>query len=88
MARDYKREYDIFHSPDAAANRRANGLPPLSSKVIGTKPRHRRNAANKKLKPPPGKDVHHKVSIKRGGGDRPSNLAVRDRSSNRADKES
>jgi|TARA_R100000458_G_C8042226_1_gene93079 5-methylcytosine-specific restriction endonuclease McrA len=47
------------------------------------KHRAMRNAANRKLKPGPGKEVDHKKSLSKGGSNRRSNLRVVSRRTNR-----
>lgn len=47
------------------------------------KDRAKRNAANRKLKPGPGKEVDHKVPLSKGGGNGKSNLRVVTRAANR-----
>jgi 5-methylcytosine-specific restriction endonuclease McrA len=47
------------------------------------KARAKRNAANRKLKPGPGKEVDHKVPLSKGGGNGKSNLRVVTRAANR-----
>ena len=45
--------------------------------------RAKRNAANKKLKPGPGKEVDHKVPLSKGGTNGKSNIRVVSRATNR-----
>ena len=47
------------------------------------KNRAKRNAANRKLKPGPGKEVDHKVPMSKGGGNGRKNLRVVSRKTNR-----
>ncbi len=47
------------------------------------KARAKRNAANRKLKPGPGKEVDHKKPLSKGGSNKKSNLRVVSRSTNR-----
>ena len=47
------------------------------------KNRAKRNAANRKLKPGPGKEVDHKKPMSKGGGNGKKNLRVVTRKSNR-----
>jgi 5-methylcytosine-specific restriction endonuclease McrA len=47
------------------------------------KARAKRNAANKKLKPGPGKEVDHKRPLSKGGSNKRSNLRVVSRKTNR-----
>ena len=48
-----------------------------------TKNRAKRNAANRKLKPGPGKEVDHKIPLSKGGGGGRKNLRVVSRRTNR-----
>ena len=45
--------------------------------------RAKRNAANRELKPGPGKEVDHLVPLSKGGGNSRKNLRVVSRSTNR-----
>ena len=45
--------------------------------------RAKRNAANRKLKPGPGKEVDHKTPLSKGGGNGKKNLRVVSRATNR-----
>ena len=63
--RNYRKEYDDYHSKPAQKKRRAS-----------------RNAANRKLKPSKGKEVHHKNGNPRDN--RPKNLTVQRQSKNRS----
>ena len=47
------------------------------------KDRAKRNAANRKLKPGPGKEVDHKKPLSKGGSNSKKNLRVVSRSTNR-----
>jgi len=47
------------------------------------KDRAKRNAANRKLKPGPGKEVDHKTPLSKGGGNGKDNLRVVSRAVNR-----
>lgn len=47
------------------------------------KARAKRNAANRTLKPGPGKEVDHKKPLSRGGTNKKGNLRVVSRSTNR-----
>ena len=47
------------------------------------KNRAKRNAANRKLKPGPGKEVDHKRPMSKGGGNGKKNLRVVTRTANR-----
>ena len=47
------------------------------------KNRAKRNAANRKLKPGPGKEVDHKRPLSKGGGNGKKNLRVVSRTTNR-----
>jgi 5-methylcytosine-specific restriction endonuclease McrA len=47
------------------------------------KNRAKRNAANRKLKPGPGKEVDHKKPMSKGGGNGRKNLRVVSRKTNR-----
>ena len=47
------------------------------------KNRAKRNAANRKLKPGPGKEVDHKKPMSKGGGNGKKNLRVVTRKANR-----
>ena len=47
------------------------------------KNRAKRNAANRKMKPGPGKEVDHKVPLSKGGGNGKKNLRVVYRKTNR-----
>ena len=52
-------------------------------KAVQKKRRAKRNAANRKLKPGPGKEVDHKVPLSKGGGSGRKNLRVVTRKANR-----
>jgi len=47
------------------------------------KNRAKRNAANRKMKPGPGKEVDHKRPLSKGGGNGKKNLRVVSRTTNR-----
>jgi 5-methylcytosine-specific restriction endonuclease McrA len=53
------------------------------SSTTAKKNRAKRNAANRKLKPGPGKEVDHKKPLSKGGGNGKKNLRVVSRSANR-----
>jgi len=52
-------------------------------KAVQKKRRAKRNAANRKLNPGPGKEVDHKVPMSKGGGNGRKNLRVVSRKTNR-----
>jgi len=53
------------------------------SSTAAKKARAKRNAANRMLKPGPGKEVDHKTPLSKGGSNKKSNLRVVSRSVNR-----
>ena len=53
------------------------------AKAKQKKNRAKRNAANRKMKPGPGKEVDHKVPLSKGGGNGKKNLRVVSRKTNR-----
>jgi 5-methylcytosine-specific restriction endonuclease McrA len=53
------------------------------SSTTARKNRAKRNAANRKLKPGPGKEVDHKTPLSKGGGNGKKNLRVVSRATNR-----
>lgn len=53
------------------------------AKSVQKKRRAKRNAANRKLKPGPGKEVDHKKPLSKGGGNGKKNLRVVSRTANR-----
>ena len=53
------------------------------AKSVQKKRRAKRNAANRKLKPGPGKEVDHKKPLSKGGTNGKKNLRVVTRSANR-----
>ncbi len=53
------------------------------AKAKQKKNRAKRNAANRKLKPGPGKEVDHKRPMSKGGGNGKKNLRVVTRTANR-----
>jgi len=53
------------------------------AKAVQKKRRAKRNAANRKLKPGPGKEVDHKRPMSKGGGNGKKNLRVVTRKANR-----
>jgi hypothetical protein len=72
MPRDYKREYEKYHSSEKQKKRRA------------ARNKARRQAERDgKVRKGDGKDVHHKDHNPRNNGKK--NLSVKDASSNRAD---
>jgi len=71
--RDYKKEREKYHSrPEQMANNRAR------------KKARRELEAEGKVKPFDGKEVDHKIPLKRGGGNGRKNLRVQERSTNRS----
>lgn len=65
-----KRDYKKEYARDHASKK---------SKVA----RAKRNAANRKLQPGPGKEVDHETPLSKGGGNSRKNLRVVSRSTNR-----
>ncbi len=53
------------------------------SSTTAKKNRAKRNAANRKLKPGPGKEVDHKKPLSKGGSNGKKNLRVVSRATNR-----
>jgi hypothetical protein len=73
VARDYKHEYDSYHSKPEQIKRRA-------ARVMARRYKERNGDARKG----DGKDIDHKDGNPMNN--KPENLQVRDRSANRADK--
>tara|TARA_R110000824_G_scaffold120442_9_gene275866 strand:+ start:624 stop:854 length:231 start_codon:yes stop_codon:yes gene_type:complete len=75
MARDFGREYRTFH-----------GLPKqIALRARRNKDRREMEQAGR-VSPGDGKDVDHKVALKKGGSSDRSNLRVRTITDNRSDK--
>jgi hypothetical protein len=74
MARNYKREYDKYHSKPEQKKKRSKR----------NTARKRAEAAGK-VRKGDGKDVDHKKPLRSGGSNAKSNTRVRSRSANRAD---
>lgn len=72
MARDYKKEYDEYHSKPAQKKKRAQR----------NAARDKMEAAGR-VKKGDGKDVAHKKSLKSGGSNASSNLKVSSQKANR-----
>lgn len=72
--RNYRNEYDKYQGTDKQKKNRAkrNKVRRQANKKIG------KNKLN-------GKDIDHKVPLRRGGSNSKKNLRVRNRSSNRSD---
>lgn len=71
--RDYKKEYEEYHSkPEQKANRAQRNAARAKMEDAG------------KVRKGDGKDVDHKRPLKRGGGNGSSNLRVVNKSANRA----
>lgn len=75
MARDYQREYALFHGKPEEIKRRAE-------RVKARRMMEKTGAASKG----DGKDVDHTRPLKSGGTSTPSNLRMRSKSANRGDK--
>lgn len=75
MARDYQREYALFHGKPEEIKRRAE-------RVKARRMMEKTGAASKG----DGKDVDHIRPLKSGGTSTPSNLRMRSKSANRGDK--
>ena len=74
MARNYKKEYDSYHSKASQKKKRAQ-----------RNTARRRAVASGKAKKGDGKDIDHKKPLRSGGSNAKSNTRVRSRSANRAD---
>lgn len=74
MARNYKKEYDSYHSKPSQKKKRAQ-----------RNTARRRATAAGKVKKGDGKDIDHKKPLRSGGGNGKGNTRVRSRSANRAD---
>jgi len=73
MARDYKHEYESYHSSPEQKKKRAQ------------RNAARRDAEKAgRVKKGDGKDIDHKRPIRSGGTNAPSNLRVKSESANRA----
>jgi len=75
MARDYQREYALFHGKPEEIKRRAE-------RVKARRLMEKEGAATKG----DGKDVDHIRPLKNGGTSARSNLRMRSKSANRSDK--
>ena len=75
MARDYQREYALFHGKPEEIKRRAE-------RVKARRLMEKTGAASKG----DGKDVDHIRPLKSGGTSARSNLRMRDKTANRSDK--
>jgi len=75
MARDYQREYALFHGKPEEIKRRAE-------RVKARRLMEKTGAATKG----DGKDVDHIRPLKNGGTSARSNLRMRSKSANRSDK--
>ena len=75
MARDYQREYALFHGKPEEIKRRAE-------RVKARRMMEKTGAASKG----DGKDVDHIRPLNSGGTSTPSNLRMRSKSANRGDK--
>jgi len=74
MARNYKREYEKYHSSTEQKKKRA----------MRNKARRRAEKAGK-VRKGDGKDVDHRKPLRSGGSNSSSNTRVRSKSANRAD---
>jgi hypothetical protein len=74
MARNYKKEYDSYHSKPSQKKKRAK-----------RNTARRRAMTSGKVSKGDGKDVDHKKPLRSGGSNSRSNTRVRSRSANRAD---
>ena len=74
MARNYKREYEKYHSSPEQKKKRA----------MRNKARRRAEKAGK-VRKGDGKDVDHRKPLRSGGSNSSSNTRVRSKSANRAD---
>lgn len=75
MARDYKREYELFQGKPEQIKRRAE-------RVKARRMMEKAGLAHKG----DGKDVDHIRPLKNGGTSARSNLRMRDKTANRSDK--
>lgn len=74
MPRDYKREYEKYHSkPEQKKKRAARNTARRRAEKKGT------------VKKGDGKDIDHKKPLRSGGSNSASNTRVRSKSANRAD---
>lgn len=71
--RDYKREYDLYHSRPEQRKKRA--------KRVAAR---RKMEAAGKVKKGDGKDVNHKKSLKSGGTNSSRNLSITSKKANRS----
>lgn len=72
--RNYKREYELYHSSPEQKKKRAK-----------RNAARRQAERDGRVRKGDGKDIDHKRPLRAGGGNSKGNLRVRDKSENRAD---